>query len=152
MFENRTCDILRMMEKITMYTDGGARGNPGPAAAGAVILNEEGKVLHEISDYVGETTNNVAEYEALVRALGVARTLFGKKLAGREVGIKIASEVIVREMHGRYKVKAPALKEYFARAQKLLQEMPHHSFVHIPREKNKHADTLVNRAIDKHRR
>ncbi|MDO8517928.1 MAG: ribonuclease HI family protein [bacterium] len=136
------------MEKITIFTDGGARGNPGSAGAGAVIFSAEGKVLKEISDYVGETTNNVAEYEALVRALGAAHKLFGKKLGGMQVEIKMDSELIVRQMQGRYKVKAPNLKEYFLHAQKLLQAMPHHSFVHIPREKNKHADMLVNRAID----
>jgi len=131
-------------------TDGGARGNPGPAGAGAVIYDGHGKVLKEISYYLGETTNNVAEYEALVRALTATHTLFGKKLSTMEVEIKMDSELIVRQMHGRYKVKAPNLKDYFAHAQKLLQEMPHHTFVHIPREKNKHADLLVNRAIDSH--
>lgn len=141
---------MQGVEKITIYTDGGARGNPGRAGAGAVIFSAERKVLKEISDYVGETTNNVAEYEALVRALGAAHKLFGKKLLGMEVEIKMDSELIVRQMHGRYKVKAPNLKEYFFRVQQLLQGMPHHTFVHIPREKNKHADMLVNRAIDKH--
>ncbi len=142
--------MQKATEKITIYTDGGARGNPGRAAAGAGIFNGEGKVLKEISDYLGETTNNVAEYEALVRALGAAHKLFGKKLLDMQVEIKMDSELIVRQMQGRYKVKAPNLKEYFVRVQALLRDMPHHLFVHIVREKNKHADLLVNRAIDTH--
>ena len=138
------------MEKIIIYTDGGARGNPGPAAAGAVILNAEGAVLKEISDYLGEQTNNVAEYEALVRVLHATHNLFGEKLVHIDVEIRMDSELIVRQMQGRYKVKAPNLKDYFVQVQALLTHMPHHRFVHVLREKNKHADMLVNRAIDTH--
>lgn len=139
---------LPNVSKITIYTDGGARGNPGPAGAGAVILNAKGEVVAEVSDYLGKTTNNVAEYEALIRALTVAQKMFGTKLSKMEVEIKMDSELIVRQMQGRYKVKAPELKPRFAQVKTLLASMPHHSFQHIPREQNKEADALVNKAID----
>ena len=136
------------MQKIIIYTDGGARGNPGPAGAGAVILNAKGKVLAEVSDYLGKTTNNVAEYEALVRALAATKELFDAELSKMEIEIKMDSELIVRQMQGRYKVKAPELKPRFAQVKMLLASMPHYSFKHIPREQNKEADALVNKAID----
>ncbi len=136
------------MEKIIIFTDGGARGNPGPAAAGAVIFDEKGKVLKEVSDYLGETTNNVAEYEALLRVLVVAHKTFGKKLEGMHVDIKMDSELIVRQMHGVYKVKEPSLKERYIQIKDLLKNVPHATFTHVPRAQNKHADKLVNEAID----
>src|SRR6266496_3563186 len=98
------------MEKIIIYTDGGARGNPGPAAAGAVIFDTEGNVLAEVSDYLGETTNNVAEYEALLRVLKVAHKMFGKELLEMSVDVRMDSELIVRQMTGIYKIKNAALK------------------------------------------
>ncbi|HVY72574.1 MAG TPA: ribonuclease HI family protein [Candidatus Paceibacterota bacterium] len=137
------------MEKITIFTDGGARGNPGPAAAGAVIFDEAGKPLQEISEYLGETTNNVAEYEALLRVLCAAQEMFGEKLQDMEVEIKMDSELIVRQMIGIYKVKEPSLKERYVRIKEILKLFPHHTFTHVRREFNKHADKLVNEAIDK---
>ncbi len=113
-----------------------------------MIYDEHGKVLKEISDYLGETTNNVAEYEALIRALTAAKELFGATLADLEVAINMDSELIVRQIQGRYKVKAPDLKPRFAQVKNLLKSMPKHSFTHVPREKNKEADALVNQAID----
>ncbi len=137
------------MQKITLFTDGGARGNPGPAAAGAVIFDEKGKVLGEVSDYLGETTNNVAEYEALLRVLVALEKMFVGKLETLEVDIKMDSELIVRQMEGRYKVKEPSLKERYIKVKEILKNIPRHTFMHIPREQNKHADKLVNQAIDK---
>jgi ribonuclease HI len=140
--------VSRNVSSIIIYTDGGARGNPGPAGAGAVILNEKEEVLKEVSDYLGETTNNVAEYEALIRVLVAAKEMFGDKLTDMTVNIKMDSELIVRQMQGRYKIKAPGLKPRFAEVKELLRSMPHHSFTHVPREDNKLADALVNKAID----
>lgn len=137
------------MQKIVIFTDGGARGNPGPAAAGAVIFDETGKVLEEVSDYLGETTNNVAEYEALLRVLKVAHNLYGEALPYMEVEIKMDSELIVRQMHGIYKVKEPSLKERYIQIKDLLKHVPNATFTHVPRAQNKHADKLVNEAIDK---
>lgn len=136
------------MSKLIIYTDGGARGNPGPAGAGAVILNAKGEIVREISDYLGTATNNVAEYEALIRALSAAREMFGTEIAKMEVQIHMDSELIVRQMQGLYKVKAPELKPRFMQVKTLLASMPKHSFTHVPREKNKKADALVNKAID----
>ena len=137
------------MPKVVIYTDGGARGNPGPAGAGAAIFDEQGATLAEVSDYLGETTNNVAEYEALTRALGAVHRMFGKKLHDMRVEIRMDSELIVKQMQGAYKIKAPGLKPHFMEVKKLLLHMPHHSFMHIPREENEKADALVNAAIDR---
>lgn len=132
-----------------MYTDGGARGNPGPAGAGAVLFDEQGNVLEEISDYLGENTNNVAEYEALIRALEAARKNAGAGFSQMEIMVRMDSELIVRQMEGRYKVKAPELQARFAQVQALIGAAKKVSFAHVPREKNKHADRLVNEAIDR---
>lgn len=137
------------MQKVVIFTDGGARGNPGPAAAGAVIFDEKGKVLKEVSDYLGETTNNVAEYEALLRVLHAAQNLFGEELKNITVDIKMDSELIVRQINGVYKVKEPSLKERYIQIKELLKNMPNATFTHVRREQNKHADKLVNEAIDK---
>ncbi len=136
------------MEKVIVYTDGGARGNPGPAGIGVVITDEAGKTLHESSAYIGETTNNVAEYEALIRALEDLK-MFGEQLRDMQVEVRMDSELIVRQMQGAYKVKEPSLKERFGKvAQLRLEHAPHLTFVHVRREQNKRADELVNEAID----
>lgn len=135
--------------KILIHTDGGARGNPGPAGIGAVIQNEAGEVLAEISEYIGEATNNVAEYDALIAALRKAKELFGATLREMEVEVCMDSELIVRQLGGVYKVKEPTLKEKFAQVATLrLEDVPHVTFTHVRREKNAHADRLVNEAID----
>lgn len=136
------------MDKIIVYTDGGARGNPGPAGIGVVFTDEQGAVLHEAGAYIGETTNNVAEYEALIRALEDLK-MFGDKLKDMQVEVRMDSELIVRQMNGIYRVKEPSLKERFAKvANHRLERVPNLIFTHIPREKNAHADGLVNQAID----
>ncbi|TSC69263.1 MAG: ribonuclease H [Parcubacteria group bacterium Gr01-1014_56] len=137
------------VEKIIIYTDGGARGNPGPAGIGVVISDAEGKKVREISEYIGKATNNYAEYEALVRALIESKNMFGEKLRGMQIEVRMDSELVVRQLTGLYKVKEPGLKEQFARiAMMRLQDAPNMTFTHIPREKNAHADELVNKAID----
>lgn len=137
------------VEKIIIYTDGGARGNPGPAGIGAVLQDEDGKVLKEISEYIGETTNNQAEYEALIRALGEARKIFGEKLREIQIEARMDSELVVRQLSGLYKVKESGLKEQFAKVARIrLEDCPNIIFTHVRREKNKKADELVNKAID----
>ena len=136
------------MDNIIVYTDGGARGNPGPAGIGVVVEDTKGNTLHESSAYIGETTNNVAEYEALIRALEDLQ-MFGEKLRDMHVEVRMDSELIVRQMQGIYKVKEPSLKERFAKVAHLkLASVPNLTFVHVPREKNRRADELVNQAID----
>lgn len=137
------------MEKLIIYTDGGARGNPGPAGIGAVLLEGEGKVVKEISEYIGEQTNNFAEYEALIRALQIAKELYGEKLREMPIEVRMDSELVVRQLSGLYKVKEPTLKEKFAQVAKIrLEYAPNIVFTHVRREKNAHADELVNKAID----
>jgi len=138
-----------MPEKIIIYTDGGARGNPGPAGIGAVITDADGKMLKEISKYIGEQTNNFAEYEALIVALEESKKMFGEALRAMQVEVMMDSELVVRQCEGRYKVKEPTLKVQFARVAKLrLEDAPNTIFTHVRREKNAHADELVNKAID----
>ena len=134
------------MQKIIINTDGGARGNPGPAGLGVAIVDGDGTPLKEFGEYIGETTNNVAEYSALIRALeeliklGVAPEV--------PIEIRMDSELVVRQMQGIYKIKEPTLKQKSLRAKELLQKLSTVSFVHVRREQNKRADELVNEAID----
>ena len=131
------------MPTYTLYCDGAARGNPGPASAGAVLKNEKGEIVEEVSEYLGETTNNQAEYQAL---------LFGLKKAikhkVKNLEIFLDSELVVKQLNKLYKVKHPALIPLFQEVTKLLQEIPNFKIQHIPREKNEEADLLANRAID----
>ncbi len=137
--------ILQGVEKIIIYTDGGARGNPGPAGVGVSIQDGGGVELGYISEYMGKTTNNQAEYEALYRALLKAKEM---GLGQAQVEVRLDSELVVKQINGLYKVKEPGMKEQFARVKKLCQEYPTISFTHVRREQNKRADQLVNEAID----
>lgn len=136
------------MKKIIIYTDGGARGNPGPAGIGVVIADEKGKTLKEISEYLGVATNNFAEYEALIRALSAIHELFGEKIKKLSIEVRMDSELIVRQLQGLYKVKEKTLKEQFSRVGQNAAAL-NLSFTHVPREKNVRADALVNKAIDR---
>lgn len=127
----------------TLHTDGGARGNPGPAGIGFVlVIDGKEKILH--GEYIGETTNNQAEYKALIAGLTRAQ----------EEGIKaiecfLDSELVVKQMKGEYKVKHPDMKPLFEQAKTLSANFNSVSFAHVRREKNAHADELVNNAIDR---
>ncbi|MAG28611.1 ribonuclease H [bacterium] len=129
--------------KLTIYTDGGARGNPGPAGIG-VYITEKGKKIKEISEYIGKATNNQAEYKALIRGLEEA-----KKLKADEVNVVMDSELIVKQMNQEYKVKDKNLASLFVRAWNLINEFQSYTVKHVVRSKNKKADDLVNHAIDK---
>ena len=129
--------------KLVIYTDGGARGNPGPAAAGFVVGGKE------YGEYLGERTNNYAEYQAVILALKKAKHLFGKKkAAGLEVEVRTDSELIVRQLNREYKVKEPELQPLFVEVLNLALDFKSVVFVHVPREQNRAADRLVNRALD----
>ena len=135
------------MSNVTIFTDGGARGNPGPAGAGAVVYKGKKKVA-EVSEFLGIQTNNWAEYEALILALEAARKTLEKKVP--DVAVKMDSELIVKQMQGEYRVKHPELKTQYQRARRLIEEsFPNISFTHIPREKNYEADQLANDAMDR---
>lgn len=130
--------------KAILYTDGGARGNPGPAGVGYVLWLEDS---HEIThaEYIGEATNNQAEYKAL-RA-GMQRASQEKVL---ELECRLDSELVVRQLNGEYRVKDVDLKPLLKQVSNLASSFEKISFEHIPREKNKKADRLVNQAIDRH--
>jgi len=129
--------------KIIIYTDGGSRGNPGPAAIGVVIENQH------YSQLIGETTNNVAEYKAVIFALQKLKQILGKEKASEtEVEIRSDSELMVNQLNGFYKIKDSELKELFIEIWNLKQDFKKVSFVIIKREENKIADKLVNQALD----
>lgn len=133
------------MSDVVINTDGGARGNPGPAGAGVVIV-ENGRVVAEIKKYLGNnSTNNWAEYEALVLAVQKAQEL---GFLDRHIEFRMDSELIVKQMQGLYKVKDAGLKLQYAKVRNLLLEFQHEHFTHVRREANKDADRLVNEAID----
>jgi ribonuclease HI len=126
-----------------VYSDGASRGNPGPAAIGAVVIDPSGRVLHEISETLGLTTNNVAEYRALIAGLEAALAL-----GARRVEVRMDSELIVRQAIGRYRVKNPGLMPYHQRLISLRPRFDEVIFRHVPRAMNSHADALANRALD----
>jgi ribonuclease HI len=137
------------MQKITIHTDGGARSNPGPAGIGVVIEDGEGKVIGEISKFIGNQTNNFAEYEALIEGLLWVQEKFPGKTDDIEMHVVMDSELVVKQCQGLYKVKEPTLKEQWGRVMAIKSEFyPHISFAHVRREFNKHADKLVNAAVD----
>lgn len=140
------------MSKLIIYTDGGARGNPGHAAIGVVIGDPDAKVGagKEYSEYIGRTTNNVAEYKAVIFALKKAKALLGgEKARMTEIEVRSDSELFVSQMKGEYKIKEESLKTLFVDVWNLKTEFKNVSFTHIPREKNRRADALVNRELDK---
>jgi ribonuclease HI len=136
------------MEKIKIYTDGGARGNPGPAALGAVI--ELGKSEKEYAQFLGKLTNNEAEYQAAIFGLKKLRQLVGKKEAKeKKVEIYSDSELMVKQMSGLYKIRGENLFPLFITLRNLTLDFKKVDFKAIPREENKKADALVNQALDK---
>ncbi len=133
------------MDKIIMYTDGGARNNPGPAGIGVWVetLNKKYK------EYIGEKTNNEAEYEALIFGLKKLKQLLGReKLKQSEIACYLDSELVVKQLNHIYKLREKHIQEKFIEIWNLTLDFKKVSFQHIPREKNKIADRLVNEALD----
>jgi len=133
------------MEKIIIYTDGGSRGNPGPAAIGAWIetLNKK------YGETIGVATNNDAEYQALIFALKKCKTLLGKKTAKQSVlECRLDSELIVKQLNHEYKISKENTQAYFIETWNLMLDFGVVTFVHVPREQNKVADSMVNEALD----
>ena len=125
------------------HIDGGARGNPGPAAYGVVIRTPEGKVLAELAQYLGIQTNNFAEYSGLIAVLEYAQK---QNLPGLKVFSD--SELLVKQMLGEYKVKHPGLKTLYDCARELVRRLPYFSIQHVLRSSNRDADRLVNQVLD----
>jgi ribonuclease HI len=131
------------MGKLTVNVDGGARGNPGPAAIGVVVRNDDGAIVEEMGETIGVATNNVAEYKALLRGIELAAAQ-----GASEVELIGDSELIVRQIEGRYKVKHADMKELHARAKAVLADFDSWSIRHVKRAQNADADRLVNEALD----
>ena len=126
-----------------LYADGGSRGNPGPAGIGVVILDSKKKKVKELCKYLGEATNNNAEYNALIHGLEEVRDL-----SADEVVINLDSELVVKQLNGEYRVKNAEIKPLFEKAIALLKDFKSFEIRHIDRAKNKDADKLVNKAIN----
>lgn len=129
--------------RMRVYSDGAARGNPGPSGAGAVLTDPEGKVLARVGKFLGRQTNNYAEYMGLIIGLKHAR-----ELGAREVDVHADSELMIRQLGGRYQVKSPTLRPLYDEAVRLLKGFARVRLVHVPRELNREADEMSNRAID----
>ena len=127
----------------TLFADGAAKGNPGPAGAGAVLFGDGGEVLAELHKALGRATNNVAEYEALILGLEEARRRGIERL-----DVRMDSLLVVRQMQGLWKIKHPGLRPLALRAGALLAGFPQRTIEHVPREENSHADRLANLAVD----
>ncbi|MHC4489583.1 MAG: reverse transcriptase-like protein, partial [Planctomycetota bacterium] len=132
-----------MPDKIVAHIDGGSRGNPGPAAAGFTLTDSAGSHLQAKALFIGRATNNVAEYTALVKALETA-----KRIGAEQLTVFSDSELLVRQINGRYKVKSEQIRPLFRQAVDLLGEFENWKVRHITREKNKEADELVNQALN----
>ena len=131
--------------KLTIYTDGGARGNPGPAATGVVIKDAKSKTLASYGEYLGEQTNNYAEYMALISGLKKA-----KALGADEVDCMLDSELVVKQLQRKYKVKEPTLQKLFILAYNASAQFKKVAYKNIKRERNKAADAEENAVLDRH--
>ena len=131
------------MSRLVVNVDGGARGNPGPAAIGVVVRDSDGEVLGEVGERIGEATNNVAEYRALLRGIELAA-----EHGATELELIGDSELVVRQVEGRYKVKNAGIKPLHAEVKGALQGIDSWSIRHVRRAENADADRLVNQALD----
>jgi ribonuclease HI len=141
------------MEKLFINTDGGSRRNPGPAAIGVVFYNPGEEEIYSQKEYIGEGTNNEAEYRAIIKALEIlSKSKWAKENEGRgKVICRLDSELVVEQICGRYKVKKNHIYELAKRVKELVASIGVQiEFIHIPREQNKEADKLVNEALDEH--
>jgi ribonuclease HI len=129
--------------RLRLFSDGAARGNPGPAGAGAVLMDAEGRVVARLGRFLGIQTNNYAEYMGLLLGLRHARSLGVKELE-----VLADSELLIRQLQGRYQVKSPTLRPLYEEAKGLLKQFSRVKLTHVPREQNKVADEMSNRAID----
>ena len=133
--------------RLTVYADGASRGNPGPAAIGATVQNASGDELASVSEPIGRTTNNVAEYRAAIAGVRAAGDL-----GAASIDLRLDSELVVRQLAGRYRVKNAALKPLFAALVEALEAVGPYTVGHVPRARNARADALANEALDRPRR
>ncbi|HEX5774669.1 MAG TPA: reverse transcriptase-like protein [Candidatus Paceibacterota bacterium] len=137
--------------QFTLYADGGARGNPGPAGAGAVVFDSGGKRVVEVSDYLGVATNNIAEYEAIIRGLKALAAAYPEDIVrNTPLAIRMDSKLVIEQLKGNYKVKHPNLIPRYMEVKNILaRSFGAVSYEHVYREKNKDADELANAAMDR---
>ena len=137
------------MEKVIIYTDGGARGNPGNAGVGVVIADKNKKILKKVSKAIGVATNNFAEYEAVITGFTELKKLYGKRVAEMEFEFRLDSELVQKQLNGEYQIKEETLHSQFIKIWNLrVKDFPNVSFTHIRREENNLADSLANDAMD----
>ncbi|KKS23998.1 hypothetical protein A3B05_02135 [Candidatus Giovannonibacteria bacterium RIFCSPLOWO2_01_FULL_43_160] len=137
-------------EKLIVYTDGGSRGNPGPAALGVVISDQKGNLIKEYGEALGVKTNNEAEYAAVIFALKKIKALYGKeKTKKMHIDMKMDSEFVMKQLNGEYKIEEERMFPLFVAVWNLKMDFGKVTFSHVPREKNRAADRLVNAALDR---
>lgn len=142
--------VTKDFEKIIVHTDGGSRGNPGPAAIGVVIADAQGSVVKRYGETIGMATNNEAEYRAVIFALQKIKALFGKeKIKNISIAIHMDSELVTRQVKGEYKIEEERLFPLFIKIWNLKMDFGQVTFQHVPRERNREADRLLNEALDK---
>jgi ribonuclease HI len=134
---------------ITIFSDGGARGNPGPAGAGAIIAYAGGEVIATVSQFLGVQTNNWAEYEALILALSALSKRFGAQTNTLTIDAHLDSELVVRQLGGQYKVRESSLIEQYTKVRTLEAQFQKVRYIHVPRSENAVADKLANEAMDR---
>lgn len=141
--------MLPHMEQITIFTDGGSRGNPGPAGIGVYVVDGAGEVVLEHKATIGNATNNFAEYQAVAAALEVVQKKFGKQTKDMQFELKLDSELVKKQLNGEYQIKDPGLVPHFIHIHNLrVAHYPNLTLTHVKRELNKEADRLVNEALD----
>ncbi len=140
------------MNTIYINTDGGSRGNPGPAAIGVVFSDADGIIIHNHKSCIGRATNNEAEYKAIIKALEIllqSKWFAENNIAEKEVICRLDSQLVVEQINGNYKIKQDHIKLFIAQIRQMISQVHLNiSFVHVPREENKLADKLVNQALD----
>ncbi len=134
---------------FTIYGDGGSRGNPGPSGSGAIVRDEDGKTVLTVSEFLGVTTNNVAEYTAVLRALESLSAHLADDAKDADVHVRMDSMLVVKQMRGEWKLKHPGLKPLAARVTEFVRDFNSVSFEHVYRDANKDADRLANEAMDR---
>lgn len=137
------------MLHYTIHADGGSRGNPGPSGAGAMIRDGLGNAVASVSQFLGNRTNNYAEYEAVILAFATLSKILDGKTSGVDVQVKMDSELVVKQMNNIYKVKHPTLKEQNLRLTQIIKQFGTVSFTHVYRKENTDADALANEAMDR---
>ncbi len=141
--------IKKDIDKLIVYTDGGSRNNPGPSAIGVVICNKKGESFKKYSQYLGEATNNEAEYQAIIFALKKIKALFGKKIAKKLIlEINSDSELLIKQFQGKYKILDSKMQKLFLIVWNLRLDFKKVEFNLISREHNQEADKLVNQELD----